>query len=80
MRGWKQALFLIAIAAVMMSPGAAFAQSGAFTLQQDSLDSAVLVSLNPGNYTACNSTQAIIAMPITLTNQASVRSQGRPIR
>ena len=29
MRGWKQALFVIAIAAVMMSPGAAFAQSGA---------------------------------------------------
>src|SRR3982074_572844 len=29
MRGWKQALFLIAIAAVMMSAGAAFAQSGA---------------------------------------------------
>src|SRR5712672_3429975 len=29
MRGWKQALFLIAIAAVMLSPGVAFAQSGA---------------------------------------------------
>src|SRR5712672_2379393 len=30
MRGWKQALFAIATAAVMMSPGAAFAQSGAW--------------------------------------------------
>ena len=31
---------------------AAFTQSGAFSLQQDSLDSAVLVSLPAGNYTA----------------------------
>ena len=29
-------------------------------------------------YIACNSTQAIMAMPITDTNQASVRSQGTP--
>ena len=29
-------------------------------------------------YIACNSTQAIMAMPITDTNQASVRSQGMP--
>ena len=32
----------------------------------------------PPAYIACNSTQAIMAMPITDTNQASVRSQGMP--
>ena len=34
----------------------------------------------PPAYIACNSTQAIMAMPITDTNQASVRSQGMPNR
>ena len=34
----------------------------------------------PPAYIACSSTQAIMAMPITDTNQASVRSQGMPTR
>ncbi len=36
--------------------------------------------ISGGDYTACSNTQAIMAMPITPTNQASVRSHGMPIK